>query len=362
MNKAIGALALGLGLLAATASAQQQPATGAGAPGPQSANIFEVTRDDQAARQQVQPLNNAPVWRAVNSGQAHYTTLPANEGGVLIDQGGEPWRELRNGPMTQGGGWGLVGVLVLIAAFYLIRGEIKLSAPRTGRLIERFTILERIVHWTNAASFITLAITGVVMLFGKHLLLPLFGPVPFSWLALLSKTTHNFVGPLFAATTIAIFLTFVKDNIPRAYDIQWFMKGGGLIGKNAHVPSHRFNGGEKALFWGGVVLLGIISAVTGFILDFPNFGQGRWLMQEAWWIHVSSALLFMAIIAGHIYIGTIGTEGALEAMTTGYVDETWAKDHHDYWYDDVKAGKIPAVRTQAPVAGGAAATAESSAG
>jgi len=257
---------------------------------------------------------------------------------------------------------GLVGVLVLIATFYLIRGEMKLSAPRTGRLIARFTIVERIVHWINAASFIRLAITGAVMLFGKHLLLPLFGPAPVSRLALLSKTAHNFVGPLFAATAIAIFLTFVKDNIPRACDIQWFAKGGGLFGNNAHAPSQRFNGGEKALFWGGVVLLGIISAVTGFILDFPNFGPTRSLMQDAWWIHVSSALLFMAIIAAHVCIGTIGTEGALEGMRTGYVDETWAKDHHEYWYDDVKAGKIPAVRTQAPVAGGAAAAAESSAG
>lgn len=345
MNKAIRALALGLGLLAATASAQQQPPAGAAA-GPQGANIFEVTRDDQAARQQVQPLNNAPVWRAVNSGETHYTTLPANEGGVLIEPGGEPWRELRNGPMTQGGGWFLVGVLALIAAFYLVRGQIRLSEPETGRMIERFTVVERAIHWTNAAAFVTLAITGLVLLFGKHVLLPLFGPVPFSWLAIMSKTTHNFVGPLFAATTIAMFLMFVKDNIPKAYDLQWFAKAGGLFTKGGHVPSHRFNAGEKVMFWGGVVLLGIVVGATGFILDFPNFGQTRSLMQDAWWIHVGAAMLFMAMIAGHIYIGTIGMQGALDAMKTGYVDETWAKEHHEYWYDDIKAGRIPAVRSE----------------
>jgi len=343
MNKAIRALALCLGLLAATASAQQQP--GASAPGPQGANIFEVTRDDQAARQQVQPLNNAPVWRAVNSGEAHYTTLPANEGGVLIQQGGEAWRELRNGPITQGGGWALVGVFVLIAAFYLLRGQIKLSEAPTGRMVERFSVVERAVHWTNAACFVTLAITGLVLLFGKYVLLPLFGPVPFSWIATLSKTSHNFVGPMFAATTIAMFLMFVKDNIPKAYDMQWFAKAGGLFTKGAHVPSHRFNAGEKLMFWGGVVLLGIVVSATGFILDFPNFGQTRSLMQDAWWIHVGAALLFIAMIAGHIYIGTLGMEGALDAMKTGYVDETWAKEHHEYWYDDIKAGKIPALRS-----------------
>lgn len=342
MSRAIRMLALLLGLwgVAAVVHAQGAP-TG----GPQSVNILEATRDDQAARQKVQPLNNAPVWREVNSPTAGFTNLPANEGGVLIQSAGEDWRLMRNGPITRYGGWGLVVVLLLIAAFYLFRGQIKVQGQPTGRLIERFTVVERSVHWLNAACFVVLGLTGIIMLFGKYLLLPVFGYTLFSILATMSKTGHNFIGPLFAVTLIAMFLTYVKDNFPRAYDLTWLVKGGGLLSRNTHVPSHRFNGGEKLLFWGGLVLLGTIVAVTGFILDFPNYGQTRGQMQDAWMIHAIAALLFIALIMGHIYIGTIGTEGALDAMKTGYVDEAWAKEHHEYWYDDVKAGKIPAQRS-----------------
>ncbi|MBX3591620.1 MAG: formate dehydrogenase subunit gamma [Burkholderiaceae bacterium] len=342
MSRAIRMLALLLGLWGVVAVVHAQ---GAPAGGPQPANILEATRDDQAARQKVQPLNNAPVWREVNSPTAGFTNLPANEGGVLIQSAGEEWRLMRNGPITRYGGWGLVVVLLLIAAFYLFRGQIKVQGQPTGRLIERFTVVERSVHWLNAACFVVLGLTGIIMLFGKYLLLPVFGYTLFSILATMSKTGHNFIGPLFAVTLIAMFLTYVKDNFPRAYDLTWLVKGGGLLSRNVHVPSHRFNGGEKMLFWGGLVLLGTIVAVTGFILDFPNYGQTRAQMQDAWMIHAIAALLFIALIMGHIYIGTIGTEGALDAMKTGYVDEAWAKEHHEYWYDDVKAGKIPAQRS-----------------
>lgn len=150
-------------------------------------NILEATRDDQAARQKVQPLNNAPVWREVNSPTAGFTNLPANEGGVLIQSAGEDWRLMRNGPITRYGGWGLVVVLLLIAAFYLFRGQIKVQGQPTGRLIERFTVVERSVHWLNAACFVVLGLTGIIMLFGKYLLLPVFGYTLFSILATMSR-------------------------------------------------------------------------------------------------------------------------------------------------------------------------------
>ena len=175
---------------------------------------------------------------------------------------------------------------------------------------------------------------------------------PRQWLVL------GLVLVLGAGTLIAMFRPFVKDNFPRAYDRTWLAKGGGLLSRNTHVPLHRFNGGEKLLFWGGLVLLGMIVTVTGFILDFPNYGQTRAQMQQAWTIHVIAALLFIALIAGHIYIGTIGTEGALAAMKTGYVDETWAKEHHEYWHDDVKAGKIAAQRSARAGAAAAGAAAQ----
>lgn len=341
-------LAIGL-----PAAAQSGPGAAGASPaaapagGPQSANIFESASDHaraQVARQAEQPLNNAPVWRDVNNGKAHFTNVPDREAGVLIQKGGEEWRQLRNGPITQYGGWGLVAVLVLIAAFYLLRGPIRLSEPPSGRMIERFTLIERCIHWTNAGCFVVLGLTGLIMLFGKHLLLPVFGYTLFAALASVGKTAHNFIGPLFAVTTIVVFLTFVRDNLPRLKDLAWLARGGGLL-TGAHIRSDRFNAGEKVLFWGGVVALGVTVAITGFVLDFPNFQQTRGDMQFAWTIHVIGSLCFIALILGHIYIGTVGTEGALDAMKTGYVDETWAREHHEDWYDDIKSGRLPAQRS-----------------
>src|SRR5690606_3088977 len=278
--------------------------------------------------------NNAPIWRQVNSAQAFSTQLPRYEGGVLIEPRGETWRQLRNGPMTVWGGWFLVGVLILIALFYVYRGQIRLREPASGHLIERFTFVERAVHWLNAAAFVVLGLTGILMLFGKHVLLPLTGYTIFSILAIVSKTSHNFVGPLFAVTTVAMFAIFVRDNWIRGYDFRWLARAGGLLSKRGeHVPSGRFNGGEKALFWIGVVVLGVIVSVAGFVLNFPNFEQTRATMQMVWLVHVGAALLFVALVFGHIYLGTVGMEGALESMRSGYVDETWAKEHHRLWYD-----------------------------
>ncbi len=344
------------GLFAALAAAMLlslvlvQPALAQQAPGggPQSANIFDQPSelpDTQAERQVKQPLNNAPVWRAVNSTQSHFTTLPENEGGVLVQTAGEEWRQLRNGPITQWGGWLLVALLIVIIAFYLIRGTIRLSTPATGRLIERFTVVERLAHWTTAITFVTLAISGMLMLFGKHVVLPVFGYSVFSGIAFVSKGLHNFIGPVFSLSIIVTFILFVRDNFPEKGDLGWVKRFGGLFSRNAHVPSGRFNAGEKAWFWGGLTVLGLIMTVTGLILDFPNFQQTRGQMQLAWTWHAIAAVLFICGAMGHIYIGTLGMEGAFKAMRTGVVDEAWAKEHHEYWYDDVKSGRIPARRS-----------------
>ena len=338
-------LTAGLPLLAQTAPAPVAAPAG----GPASMNIFDIPKEakEQQERQISQPGNNAPVWREVNSGKSFYSSIPGTQNGVLIQKEGEQWRQWRNGPITQIGGWGLVAAMLAMAAFYLFRGQIKLHERQTGVMIERFTFLERAVHWSNAAAFVTLAVTGLLMLFGKHVVLPVFGHTIFSWFAIVSKTTHNLVGPVFSATTIAIFLVFVKDNFPRAYDLKWVFGAGGLI-SGKHIASGRFNAGEKIVFWGGVVLLGIIVTVTGFQLNFmaPTFNTVPAEMHNNWTWHVVAALGFVVMIAGHIYIGTIGMEGALDAMKTGKVDEAWAKEHHEYWYDDVRSGKIPRQRTK----------------
>jgi formate dehydrogenase subunit gamma len=294
--------------------------------------------ESQAQRQQVQPGNNAPVWREVRSGKEEYTSTKGRETGVLVQTQGETWRRLRNGPITFYGGWLLVLGLITIGVFYKVRGPIGLHSPPSGKMIERFSSFERIAHWTMAISFCILAVSGLVMLFGKHVILPLIGHTLFSWLAELGKFLHNFIGPVFIFSIVVFVVTFIRDNFPRAYDITWLAKGGGVLSGEV-VPSGRFNAGEKAWFWGGVIGLGVVSSASGLVLDFPNFDQSRSLMMLANIVHVIAGLWFILWSFTHIYLGTVGMTGAYEGMRNGYVDETWAREHAQYWYEEVKSGK-----------------------
>ncbi|SPA38134.1 formate dehydrogenase, cytochrome C subunit, gamma subunit [Cupriavidus taiwanensis] len=350
----------------ATASASadaNNPATHPAQPlaGIASENIFNIPPRDIAAearsqqqRSVTQPGNNAPMWREVNSDQRHYSSLPDKEAGVLIQRTGQSWRLFRNGVITVWGGWLLLIVPVAILGFFLWRGTIPLRTPRTGRMIERFTPLERIVHWTMAISFVVLAVSGIVMLLGKHFLLPLMGHMLFGWLSYILKNLHNVVGPIFTLSVIVAFVVFLRDNLPSRDDVRWVTSLGGLA-SGKHVPSGRFNAGEKMWFWVGVFVFGLVLSVSGWVLDMivPGMDYYRATMQIANVIHGISAVLMIAMACGHIYMGTIGMEGAYRAMRDGWVDEAWAREHHELWYDDIKSGKIPAQRSASPDAAAA---------
>jgi formate dehydrogenase subunit gamma len=285
--------------------------------------------------------NNPPKSWESTSETPQYASLPGRETNRLIQAEGRKWRAFRNGPLTQYGGWLIAIVFAAIMLFYLVKGTIRLKGAPTGRLIERFNAVERTAHWTMAICFVFMALTGVIILWGKYLILPWLGYGGFSWLTILGKNIHNFVGPLFIFSLVVSFLIFVKDNFIRAIDIKWLATLGGMFSKGEEVASGRFNGGEKAWFWGGLVLLGAFVSVTGLILDFPNWNQGRELMQYANVIHAIAAVFFISAAFAHVYLGTIGMEGAYRAMREGYVDEEWAKEHHALWYEEVKQGKRP---------------------
>ena len=348
--------------------AQSAPAAVGGI---KSANIFEIAPDasndpdyanqTNAQRKQVQPGNNAPMWRDVGKGVTGYSSLPlsqAPEAGNLIQpfvqypgsrltNAGEAWRQVRNNWLIPYGGALLFIVLLALAIFYMTKGPLGGHLKDTGRKIERFTPFERAAHWSNAIAFVVLAISGIVMAFGKFFILPVIGSTLFGWLTFALKNAHNFMGPLFAVSLLIVVVTFIKDNIASAADFVWLSKLGGMLG-DKEVPSHRFNAGEKGLFWWGVTIPGIVVVGSGLFLDklVPGMLYLRGDMQIAHMLHIVGALIMMALIMGHIYMGTVGTKGAYGAMRTGYVDEAWAKEHHELWYDDVKAGKIPAQRSQ----------------
>jgi len=269
--------------------------------------------------------------------QENYTSIKGRETNVLVQSAGNTWRQIRNGPVTFYGGWAVVIVCLILAGLYFSKGPIKLHDRPTGRQVPRFSSFEQVVHWCTAISFVVLGLSGLIMLFGKHVLLPVIGYTLFAWLTALAKNLHNFVGPFFIVSVAVMIVTYVRDNLPRLYDFTWFIRAWAFFTKGEHIPSGKFNAGEKAWFWGGVLVLSVIVSWTGVILLFPNFDQTRAVMQEAWIWHASAAVLYIAISLGHIYMGTIGVEGSYQAMRTGYVDETWAKEHHEYWYNEVKA-------------------------
>ena len=342
----------------APAAAAAPVAAPAVAPAPTSAALPKPD-ETNAQRAKTQPGNNAPFWRGVReSGQQPGTSnLPGAEMGQLIQgfvqypgsrlaSAGEAWRQVRNQWILPYGGSLLIIVALAIGLYYWRKGPMGGHEPDTGRKIERFTPFERAAHWTNAIAFVVLAVSGIVMAFGKFFLLPVLGLTLFGWLTYALKTAHNLVGPLFAVSLIIVIVTFIRDNFPGKGDLAWLLKGGGMF-SGEHVPSHRFNAGEKGLFWGGVFLLGLIVVASGLVLDLlvPGLGDTRGQMQIAHMVHAVGAVLMMAAFCGHIYMGTVGMKGAFQAMRTGSVDEGWAKEHHEYWYDDVKSGKIPAQRS-----------------
>ncbi len=293
----------------------------------------------QATQQLVQPLNNQPLWSEVRTGQPQYTSIPGRETNVLVQPQGQTWRALRV-PLATIGGFLVVFALAVLTAFYLWRGPIVVRGKPTGRLIERFTVVERAVHWTVAIAFALLVISGLIITFGKTILLPLIGYTLFSWLATLAKNLHNFVGPILVVALPIMIVLFLHHNVFRKYDWYWLKKGGGML-TGEHVPSGKANAGQKILFWLLPVLFGITLCVTGLILDFPNFNQTRQTMQIANTVHMIAGVFATCLLLGHAYLGTIGMKGAYDAMRTGYVDETWAREHHEYWYNEVRPGKFP---------------------
>jgi len=301
-------------------------------PDPEDPNV-----QAQQQRSVTQPGNNAPVWRDVRSGQEHFTDMRGREMGVLIQSAGETWRQIRNGPVTFYGGWLLVLILLAILVFYFTFGAVKLHDRPSGRLIRRFSTVDQLVHWSVAISFCVLGLSGLIMFFGKYLLLPVIGYTLFGLLAGLAKNLHNFIAPLFIVSVIAMVVRYVRHNLPKSYDFQFLINAWNVMARGKHVPSGKFNAGEKLWFWGGVVGLSVIVIWSGLILLFPNFDQTRAVMHEAWIWHVCAALLYVSISFGHIYLGTIGLEGSYQAMRTGDVDEVWAREHHEYWYNEVKS-------------------------
>ncbi len=305
--------------------------------------------------------SDSEIWRAVRQGVQGSVSIPDKKAGVLVQSEGDNWRAWRNGPVTISGIWILLGILALLALFFAIRGRIRVERGMSGQLIERFNGIERFAHWLTAVSFIVLALSGLNMLYGKHVLLPVLGPDVFATLTLAGKYAHNYLAFAFMLGVVLIFILWVGQNLPNKYDLYWIGEAGGLFSKDSHPPARKFNAGQKLIFW-IVVLGGLSLSLSGISLMFPfqfaMFGptfevlngvgfnlptqlteMEEMQLSQVW--HGIVGLIMIAIILAHIYIGTLGMEGAFAAMGSGEVDENWAREHHNVWVAELKGEPLP---------------------
>lgn len=290
------------------------------------ASAQSTQQADEAAL--LQQLKGAPV--------AGRVSIPDAKSGVLIQPQGREWRQTLEGPVKSIGGWLLVLTVVALAAFMAIRGRIKVEHGLSGRTIERFKGIERFAHWLTAICFVILGLSGLNISFGRSLLLPVMGPEAFTAMSAFGKLAHNFLSFPFVLGVFLMAVMWIAHNIPNAVDVEWIKQGGGLLKKGVHPPAGKFNAGQKLIFW-SVVIGSLALAISGYILMFPFYVTDIAGMQLAQLVHAIAGILMVAVILGHIYIGSIGMEGAFDAMGSGQVDTNWAKEHHSLWVKDVTA-------------------------
>lgn len=312
-------------------------------------------------------VSDPELWRALRYGTANISVSAGGEvATVLVQDGGMRWLLMRNGPVAEYTAYGLGGILALLVLFYLLRGKIRIDGEKTGRTVTRFKAVERFAHWVLAGSFILLGLTGLYSLFGRMVLIPLFGKETFASIALVSKWVHNNVSWAFMIALVVIFFMWVANNLPNRTDLKWLAMGGGIFKKGVHPPAKKFNAGQKLIFW-SVIVLGASISASGLSLLFPfempmfaaTFAKMNALgltemlgmeplrtvlapqeeMQLAQLWHTIVSCVLIVIIIAHIYIGSVGMEGAYDAMGSGEVEEQWAREHHSLWLDEIEAGK-----------------------
>jgi formate dehydrogenase subunit gamma len=310
--------------------------------------LFVVTLAQPGSAQQRNPDNSVnptassvqenQLLRELNRVQGR-VSLPDQKSGLIEQPAGRDWRHFHQVTLRWIGAIVILGFAAAILIFYLIRGMVRIQAGRSGRVIVRFNAFERFVHWMTATCFVILAISGLNITFGKNLLLPLMGPNAFTVWSQTLKYLHNYLSFPFTIGVVLILLMWIGGNLPNRVDKEWLKRGGGIVGDD-HPPAYRFNAGQKMIYW-IVVIGGGAVAITGYLLMFPFYGTGIAGMQLAQIVHGVVAVLFVAAMLGHIYIGTIGMEGAFEAMSEGTVDVNWARQHHSLWLQEEMARTGP---------------------
>ncbi len=265
-------------------------------------------------------------------------SIPDAKSATLVQTQGRAWQERMEGSVKRWGGWFLVAVVVLLGLFYMVRGKVKIEKGMSGQTIERFTGFERFTHWLTASSFIVLGLTGLNIRFGRSVLHPILGDSAFAWVSQQGKILHNFTSFAFMLGLALMILIWIRHNFPAKADAEWIAQGGGIFKKGVHPPAGKFNAGQKVIFW-AVIGVGVALAWTGIELLFDGGVVPQAAMQSTIFLHSILGIILVGVILAHIYIGSIGMEGAFDAMGTGQVDLNWAKEHHSQWVEEVQGKK-----------------------
>lgn len=300
------------------------------------------------AQQTPPPAQEVELFQQLKGDVAGRVSIPDAKSGLLIQPEGKAWRDFWRDESKLIGGIAILGVLALLAVFFLTRGRIKIEGGASGRTITRFNGVERFAHWLTASTFIVLGLTGINITFGRSLFMPVLGPETFAAVSQFGKYAHNYLSFAFVLGVVMMLVIWLKDNIPNKVDIEWLKAGGGLVGKG-HAHARKFNGGQKIIFW-SVIIGGIALSVTGYILMFPFQFTDMAGQQLSHMVHALVGVIMIAIILAHIYIGSIGMEGAFAAMGSGEVDLNWAKAHHDLWVEEMFGGRPGPAPSPRPVA------------
>ena len=330
---------------------------------PPAGGNTESTEPGEVPGNALGSTSDSELWRSVKGGIAGNVSIPDKKAGMLVQYEGQLWREIRNGQVPRYGAWAMLGMIVLLAIFFAVFGRVKIGDGRLGITVTRFTALERAGHWLTAGSFVVLALTGLNILYGRSVIIPVIGQEAYAAIAQWGKYIHNYVAFAFIAGLVFIFFQWVLHNIPNRHDIVWLLKGGGMFVKNVHPPARKFNAGQKIIFW-LTILGGASVALSGWALLFPfstsfmgvtmdlmqtvGLNLPAWIglpdppysaiaeqqMNQVW--HGAMSLFLTAVIIAHIYIGSVGMEGAFDAMGSGEVDLNWAREHHNLWVEELE--------------------------
>ena len=323
-------------------------------------------------------VSDAEIWYSIRLGAPGTVSIGDAMSATLIQSPGEDWRLVRNGPLFDYMGYLMLATLVLLAAFFGFRGRIRVEHGFSGRKITRFSGFERMGHWLMAVSFIILGLSGLNVSFGREIILPVIGKDAFGPFSMFLKVTHHYVAFAFMLGLAIAFVTWVAQNIPNKYDLIWLSKAGGLFSRGAHPPARKFNGGQKIFFW-ATMLGGFSLCLSGWALLFPfehSYFAGTFATFSAVGIdlpamiglppppysaiqeqqfasiwHAVVAILMICMIFAHIYIGSLGMEGAFDAMGTGEVDVNWAKEHHSVWVEETMAAGSEGAGTRSTTTG-----------